>query len=246
MRFDSRLEIFRHHFPENPVVPGAIVLASRVAQIARSPCRIKFRDVRFRSFLGPDEDFSFAIDERGQVRAQAGEKTCCTFFESSESVERVGVESQAFQAGDFLSNPIQPLRSERFWFLPDDIEFSKSDLSARCKVSFEGILKHWSYLQEVEGWRHLLLAEILGNMALVLNSRADATHEEFVFVQFGAIEFDSHLEWIGAAEFEATTRLRRSGSLLVWDAAVVSGGRTVMKIFDAVSKSTKRKKVSDA
>jgi hypothetical protein len=238
--FDPGLGVFKHHFEQDPVVPGVMLLDHYVANgQGRAPCEIaNLSRVRFHHFVRPGVLVEFTPQSSGEVRIGYAEKLCCTFDIDWEG--RRALPQQIVVEGRMQRIKINALREPEYWFLPEEIEVDADRRLAVCYVDLHMLERRHPYLNEMARWRPLVLIECAGNLALALQHlvEPDDTSSRYVFARFDEIDYRvDYVSW--ASRQTIVTRVKRYGSMLVWDASLGDEVSTQIVIRGAVSRKGK-------
>lgn len=235
--FDPRQGVFRHHFEHDPIVPGVMLIDQYVARCVPTGTA-RLRDVRFQQFVRPGEPVAFTTGPSGEVRAEREGSACCTF--------KLDIDAgpMATAAGS-LPDPmcalrVGPLRDPGYWFLDDEIEVAHDGCTASCQIDLARLERRHAYLAEMSRWRALVLVECAGNLALALQHLAEPSEAppRYVFARFGEMAYRMDCA-LWEPRQTVVTRVKRFGSLLVWEATVSSPSSTQVVILGAVSRGGK-------
>ncbi|MFI9450270.1 hypothetical protein [Amycolatopsis sp. NPDC052450] len=236
-RFDAGLEVFRYHLPGFGVVPGALLLAGHVAMNTESAAVATFSDVRFTDFVRPGETFVYGAGSRpGEVTVTAGDRTCAGFTAGHDTT----FDEETDSVASLAPRPTPAgLRPEEFWFLPESLLVGENE--AGCSLDLDEILRAQPYLGHLTGWRTLVLLECLGNLALCLqhltppkSSTPSDRVPQYVFARFGRLRLRTGADF-RRGTLTARTRVRRFGSILVWEGEITDGADMYLTVRDAVS-----------
>ncbi|SEQ54392.1 hypothetical protein SAMN03159444_01902 [Pseudomonas sp. NFACC02] len=238
--FSPNLGVFKHHFENDPIVPGIMILDFYVSHDATiNLCESAYiSKARFHNFVRPGEQVSFVKHPSGEIRIGFGDTLCGTFF-----LDRSG--KRTLPLPEIFSSSTLPvlaevLREPEYWFLPEEIEVDAAQRLAICQINLEAIQHRHPYLREIAHWRPLVLIECAGNLALVLQHLAtsEATPSKYVFAQFDEIGYrEDCTSW--ATQQTVVTQVKRFGSTLVWEAWVGDAVSTQIMIRGAVSRKGK-------
>lgn len=226
-------EIFKYHFPGNPVVPGILPVAAFCKEVAdKSVDFINLRNLFFYQFIRPDENIKYS-QEKNKISAMVSEQLCFSFFLDYSGEDKSGESKRDLFSSSLLS---LPLREPEFWFLPKIVYINDISNSANCSLDIKLLQYESAYLQKFHYFPLIILVEAMGNLALVLQNQQQniSTESDYVFVRFGELAFRPGIEHIHSPVF-IETKVTRFGSIMCWDAWAYSEGEKLLWINDAVS-----------
>ncbi|MQL47444.1 hypothetical protein GEA64_05320 [Photorhabdus khanii] len=231
--FSSEEEIFKYHFPDNPVVPGILPVAAFCKEMAdKSVDFINLKNLSFYQFIRPDENIKYS-QERNKISATVSEKLCFSFL-----LDYSGKDDKCESKINIFSSSLLslPLREPEFWFLPKTVYINDISNSANCHLDIKLLQYESAYLQKFHYSPLLILVEAMGNLALVLQHQQQniLTESDYVFARFGELAFSPEIEHINSPVF-IETKVTRFGSIMCWDAWAYSEGEKLLWINDAVS-----------
>ncbi len=235
--FDASLALFRHHFQDDPIVPGALLLDHYAAHVAGAAARgvANFSDVRFHRFVRPGSIAEFTAAGDAGVELRVDGALCCAFDVDASGGHAAS--SRPALPGPLAPIPIASLRDPAYWFLDGRMEIDADGCWATCRVDLDECARAHAWLAELPRWRPLLLIESAGNLAWAMQdvkAPLDAS-SRYVLARFDAVDYRVDCSgW--SAQQTIVTHVRRHGSLLVWDAWVVDDASTQIAIRGAVSR----------
>ncbi|MET9301296.1 hypothetical protein ABZX66_18440 [Micromonospora aurantiaca] len=240
-RLDPDLELFRHHLPGFPAVPGVLLLADYAASLRTGDQprpNIILTGVQFAEFVFPGESFSHRLTETGRVQIVAGDRLRCWFDDASSTSSPDRRRACADLDEQAAVRTVRPLRPQEFWFLPPQLRIDAEAGAARCRIDLRETVAALPYLRQTEGWELLVLIECLGNLALALQhaTTSDDPLPPYVFAKFGELSLHAGEPYRNDPVI-VETRLRRRGSILVWDGSVHDehGGTVLLSVRNGVS-----------
>ncbi|WP_445493650.1 hypothetical protein [Photorhabdus sp. SF281] len=231
--FSSEDEIFKYHFPDNPVVPGILPVAAFCKEMAdKSVDFINLKNLFFYQFIRPDENIKYS-QERNKISATVSGKLCFSFFLDYSGKDEKCESGRALFSSSLFS---LPLRKPEFWFLPKTVYVDEISNSANCHLDIKSLQHESDYLQKFHYASLLILVEAMGNLALVLQHQQKnmLTESDYVFARFGELTFSPNIEHINSPVF-IETQVTRFGSIMCWNAWAYSEGEKLLWINDAIS-----------
>lgn len=240
--FDQRLDVFRHHFGHDAIVPGVMLLDHYVAHrvnTASDRVAVALSDVRFQQFVRPGQTVKFTSSHSGEVRAERDGSTCCSFKLDTDRTWPLARTATSTPSSRRTVH-IDALRSPEYWFLDDKIEVDQGGRSAWCNIDLTAVERQHDYLAEIPRWRLLVLIECAGNLALALQHLAEPgeARPRYVFVRFDEIIYRMDCT-LWASQQSVITRVKRFGTLIVWEATIFNALSTQITIRGAVSHGEK-------
>lgn len=228
--FEPELELFRYHLPVLPVVPGVALLTDFARhQWPDGAGPLAFRQVRFPAFVSPGQRISHEVDADGSARISADGTVRATFTVLPPGSAEMPQRNGAVRAPQRL---VSPLRPAQYWFLPDAVQLDPGQGVAGGSVDLDGIGAALPYLKKIDDWRVLVLVECLGNLALALQHAGSAAERPYVFAGFDSLTVDPRKP---VSAVTVQTRLRRRGSILLWDGDGYDADSTLLSVRGGVS-----------
>ncbi|PQQ22852.1 hypothetical protein C6H66_21770 [Photorhabdus hindustanensis] len=231
--FSPQDEIFKYHFPGNPVVPGILPVAAFCKEMADTSADfISLRNLFFHQFIRPDENIQYRQEEN-KISAMVSEQRCFSFLLNYSGKDAKGESKKIFYASSLLS---PSLREPEFWFLPNIVYVNDGLSRANCSLDMKSLRDEAAYLQKYHYSPLIILVEAMGNLALILQHQQQSisTAGDYVFAKFGELAFDPDIEHINSPVF-IETKVTRFGSIMCWDSRAYREGEKLLWITDAVS-----------
>ncbi|WP_448512276.1 hypothetical protein [Photorhabdus laumondii] len=230
-------EIFKYHFPGNPVVPGILPVAAFCKEVAdTSTDFISLRNLFFHQFIRPDENIQYHQEEN-KVYAMVSEQRCFSFLLNYYGKDARDESKKNFYGSSLLS---PSLREPEFWFLPKIVYVNDGLNRANCSLDMKSLRGEAAYLQKYHYFPLIILVEAMGNLALILQHQHQHQQQnisiagDYVFAKFGELVFNPDIENINYPVF-IETKVTRFGSIMCWDSRAYRGGEKLLWITDAVS-----------